>query len=371
MIDYALLGPRWASTTITWSFADPARRPGGNFSGAISASHRQVVLSAVQRWEQASGLTLRQVDDAASADVRIGWGRFGTGAGHYQLGEVVYSHRGGESFLPGVTVQLEDPAERSLSANASGALTYEGLSATLYQIALHEIGHALGLDHSDDTASVLYPVVQQANRDLNESDIAGIQALYPPAFVMRDAAGQSLASMGEATDGAVDYLRAQYIHAGAAGVSVGASVSDVFIKGGAGDAALAARSGRNVLDGGQGSNFLVGGSGVDTYFIDGRGGQATSVEPALGSTWGTVVGFEAGEIITLWGYDPLVSRLSWVESQGAAGHTGRTLHADMDGDGTATALVTISGANAEAASRWAVTTGSDGANPYLAIINLG
>ena len=179
--------------------------------------------------------------------------------------------------------------------------------------------------------------------------------------MVQGGAGTTRTEQGEATDGAVDYLQVQYIHAGDAGVSIGAAMSNVFIKGGAGDDALAAQSGRNVLDGGRGSNFLVGGSGVDTYFIDGRGGQAT---------WGTVVGFEPGEIITVWGFDPAVSRLRWAESEGTAGYTGRTLHVDMDGDGDSAVLVTIAGADAAAAGRWAVTTGQLETGTYLAVINL-
>ena len=362
MAAYALLGPRWPSTTITWSFADPARRSDGGFSGAIGGVHREVVLGAVQSWAKVSGLTLQQVDDTVAADVRIGWGQFGTSAARYTIGETAYSYFEDDPFVPGVRVRLQDPSSHTLVPDADGTLTYARSYATLRQVALHKIGHALGLGHSDDADAVLYPVVQQGNQDLSGADIAGIRALYPPSFLILNAAGRSFASMGTATDGAVDYLRAQYIHAGAEGVSIGAAVADVFIKGGAGDDALAARSGRNVLDGGRGSNFLVGGTGVDTYFIDGRGGQIT---------WGTVVGFEAGEIITLWGFDPAVSRLSWVESQGAAGYQGRTLHADLDGDGAASALVTVAGADAASAGRWALTTGSDGTNPYLAIINLG
>lgn len=367
MNTYTLLGPRWSSSTVTWSFADLSRRPDDDFSATISAAHQGAVLSAAQRWAGVSGLTLRLVEDADDVDIRVGWARFGTG---YQIGEASYSYLG-DQFQPGVEVRLQDPAERPLFKDASGTLAYSGVSATLYQVALHEFGHALGLGHSDDPSAVLHPFVQAGNPDLDDSDIAGIQALYPPSpvvheaprsgFVMRDAAGHEFTSGGEATDGAVDYLQAQYIHAGDAGVSIGAAMANVFIKGGAGDDALAARDGRNVLDGGRGSNFLVGGSGVDTYFIDGRGGQAT---------WGTVVGFEPGEIITVWGFDPAVSRLRWAESEGTAGYTGRTLHVDMDGDGDSAVLVTIAGADAAAAGRWAVTTGQLETGTYLAVINL-
>ncbi len=46
-------------------------------------------------------------------------------------------------------------------------------------VALHEIGHCLGLGHSDDTAAVMYPFYSGTTPAvLAKDDIAGIQALY-------------------------------------------------------------------------------------------------------------------------------------------------------------------------------------------------
>jgi len=42
-------------------------------------------------------------------------------------------------------------------------------------LLLHELGHALGLGHSDDKKSVLYPIVGTTPK-LSAGDIAGIRA---------------------------------------------------------------------------------------------------------------------------------------------------------------------------------------------------
>lgn len=51
----------------------------------------------------------------------------------------------------------------------------------LFTVALHEIGHALGLDHSNVAGSVMEPVYAGARRTLHADDIAGIRAIYGAA----------------------------------------------------------------------------------------------------------------------------------------------------------------------------------------------
>ena len=54
-----------------------------------------------------------------------------------------------------------------------------GASCTdLFQVALHEIGHNLGLEHSNVKRSIMYPYLLDGNDALETDDIAGIQALY-------------------------------------------------------------------------------------------------------------------------------------------------------------------------------------------------
>ncbi|WP_188261983.1 Calx-beta domain-containing protein [Azospirillum tabaci] len=96
--------------------------------------------------------------------------------------------------------------------------------------------------------------------------------------------------------------------------------------------------GNDVLDGGTGSNFLTGGDGRDIFFLDGRGGQVT---------WGTVTDFSPGEEVNLWGWQPGQSSATWVSDAGAPGYTGLTMHADLDGNGTVDASLTLSGWSAQ------------------------
>jgi len=47
-----------------------------------------------------------------------------------------------------------------------------------FTVALHELGHALGLGHSTTPGSVMEPTYAGARRTLNADDIAGIRAIY-------------------------------------------------------------------------------------------------------------------------------------------------------------------------------------------------
>ena len=179
-ITYALEGPKWSPGPITWAFENNNLPSDTSypFSNPIG-TYQSTVLAAFTKWGSVASIPLQQVADTSSLltapDIRIGFSKLNTGGtGTIGLTSYRYSTGAVSVFANDTMVRLEDPSE--LAVTAAGG--YSGTGATLYQVALHEIGHALGLAHSSDPNSVMYGVVSGSNQDLNAGDIAGMQAIY-------------------------------------------------------------------------------------------------------------------------------------------------------------------------------------------------
>jgi hypothetical protein len=181
---------------VTWSFADGGS---GQFSSSLTAQEQAIVEQAFQAWGVASGITFVEAAAGQQSDIQIGLGDFSTGSSGV-LGYTSYQTSDG-AFQPGVVARLEDGNETPLVTNADGQLSYSGTDATFYQVALHEIGHALGLADNADPNSVMYYASSSSNTGLDATDVAAIQALYDqPAAATASASGAagSTSSSGSA-----------------------------------------------------------------------------------------------------------------------------------------------------------------------------
>ena len=148
------LADRWDHTDLTFALHNcPATLD-------CNTAH-EAVRRAFNAWASLSALTFTEVTQGADIDVRWSPDEEGFGVPGGTLAFAFFPSYGGDVYF--------DDAERWTA--------FDGGAVDLYVVAAHEIGHALGMDHTDDSSAVMYAYSGGAS-DLGGDDIAGIQRLY-------------------------------------------------------------------------------------------------------------------------------------------------------------------------------------------------
>lgn len=138
----------------------------------------QAIQNAFAQWEQYTTLTFVQVNNPTIADLHIRWTTGDHGDGHPfdgssgVLAHAYYPPPSGGSYAG--DLHFDDDENWSIG-NAG---------IDLESVALHEIGHLLGIEHSNDPNAVMYPYYNY-NRTLHYDDVMAVQQLYsynPPQF---------------------------------------------------------------------------------------------------------------------------------------------------------------------------------------------
>lgn len=163
----------------------------GNLVGTSSeAEEIEIIDRALQKWASVCGLTITgPIADSGVAggapeaigghlaDMRFGAveGGFGNVSAHaYQPGnESIYGTGGsitGDIHLNTLFQFVDDPNH---VGNGQVELDFETL-------LLHEIGHSIGLTHTNVVGSVMHASYNGARRELSADDIAGAQFIYGP-----------------------------------------------------------------------------------------------------------------------------------------------------------------------------------------------
>jgi hypothetical protein len=133
------------------------------------------ILLAVQSWVAVANLNVGVVADGSEA--------FGV-ARDYQGDSRFGDIRIGGAPMPLSTLALATPPSSLLSGTMAGEILFNTSvnltdpSYDLYSVALHEVGHALGLSDNTDPTSVMFGSLQALPSQLSAGDIAAIQALY-------------------------------------------------------------------------------------------------------------------------------------------------------------------------------------------------
>lgn len=153
--------------TLTYAFANGTTDIGG-------AQEQQAARNAFATWQAAIPTDFAEVNLANNPNFRVGWftGNHGDGSPFDGVGNVL-----AHAFYP---PPCGGPRAGDMHFDDAEiwALAHGGGAFDLETVALHEIGHLLGLDHSNVPGSVMFPSYGGQRRALTPDDLAGIQTLY-------------------------------------------------------------------------------------------------------------------------------------------------------------------------------------------------
>lgn len=153
--------------TLTYAFVNST-------TDIIGTQELSAVRNAFDTWQAAIPIDFSQVNLANSPNFRVGWftGNHGDGSPFDGVGNTL-----AHAFFP-PPCGGSRAGDMHFDDAETWGLTDSGGVFDVETVALHEIGHLLGLDHSNVSGAVMFPSYGGKRRMLTSDDVAGIQTLY-------------------------------------------------------------------------------------------------------------------------------------------------------------------------------------------------
>jgi len=166
---FVLRGCKYDRNDLTYGFINGT-------SDLPASREREITAQAFAVWSAVTNLTFTEVDPGNNPDFRIAWRTHDHGDGSSfdgpgnTLAHAFYpapcgGSNSGDLHFDESELWSQDPADNGI---------------LLLNVAIHEIGHLLGLSHSQDEAAIMFAFYSPERFNLAQDDIDGIQELYSP-----------------------------------------------------------------------------------------------------------------------------------------------------------------------------------------------
>ncbi|KAL8035717.1 hypothetical protein ABFX02_12G114900 [Erythranthe guttata] len=180
--------PRWppGTTQLTYAFL-----PENQLSDAVKG----VFSRAFERWSEVTAFTFVETASFYDADLKIAF--FGGDHGDGEPFDGVMGTLAHAFAPPAGRFHLDGDENWVIDGDFLGAAASVA-AVDLESVAVHEIGHLLGLGHSSVEEAIMYPTISSSTRkvELANDDIMGIQELYG-SNQNYNGSGQTLTPIGE------------------------------------------------------------------------------------------------------------------------------------------------------------------------------
>lgn len=172
--EFSVQGNAWNNRFVTYFIQNTT-------TDILPANARTSIQNAFRTWQAVTRLYFIEVCNANAADIVILWGEGNHGDNFpFDGGGTAQGNVLAHAFFP-------PPNAGALAGDMhfddfevwTNLARINGLpSIDLESVALHEIGHSLGLNHTNVIGSVMEAVYNGSRRNLGNDDIAGMRSVY-------------------------------------------------------------------------------------------------------------------------------------------------------------------------------------------------
>ncbi|MEJ2417306.1 MAG: matrixin family metalloprotease [Exilibacterium sp.] len=171
---FQIQGNAWDHTNLTYFFQNGTPDIAGN-------NERIAIQQAFSLWAAVTPLTFTEVNNAGSADIVVVFaaGDHGDGSNfdgvNGILAHAFYPPPNGGAIAGDMHFDEAETWTDATRGNGSQPID-------LVTVAAHELGHSLGLQHSNVSGALMDPFYGGSHRFLHQDDIDGIQSIYGDNF---------------------------------------------------------------------------------------------------------------------------------------------------------------------------------------------